>query len=127
MSTPSRSADRFWAGVGFGVLIVFSAANLILLLFVVPKFGQIYADALPGKPLPPVTDFILAGRLAIVLINVAWLLVCGYFLHRRNRHSIFLINLATIFNFLQVGTTVIALMMPMVGTTTGMAAWLAGS
>ncbi len=94
--------------------------NIYVLVFVVPKFGQIYADALPGRPLPFLTETILAWRLAIILINVAWLVICGYLAHRRSHRSILLINLATFCNFVQVGITFAALVMPMVVTITGM-------
>ena len=122
MNAPRQNSDRFWTGLSFGVLLVFSAANLFILLFIVPKFGQIFADALPGKPLPPVTVLILTGRLFILVLNVALLILCAYLTYHRSRRSILVLNLATIWNFLQVGTTIIALFMPMAGTITGMAA-----
>jgi len=43
-------------------IVVLCIAVLILsflLTFIVPKFQQIYADALPGKPLPAVTQFVI--------------------------------------------------------------------
>ena len=43
-------------------VVVLCIAILILgflLTFIVPKFQQIYADALPGKPLPAITQFVI--------------------------------------------------------------------
>ncbi len=127
MTTPVKTEDRFRLGLGFVVLVGFSLVNFFILLYAVPKFGEIYADALPGKPLPLVTEIILGGRLAIILFNAAWLAICGYLLRRRNRHSILLINLASICNFFEIGVTIVALMMPMVGTITGMSPQVACS
>ena len=122
MNASTKTGDRFWAGLSFGILVMFSLANLFILIFAVPKFGQIYQDIAPGKPLPFATILILAGRLAIFLPNISWLIICAYLLHRDSRHSILIINLATIWNFLQLGTTLVALFMPMAGgTITGMA------
>jgi type IV pilus assembly protein PilC len=42
------------------VLVIASAILTFLLIFIVPKFQQIFADALPGKPLPSVTLFVIA-------------------------------------------------------------------
>ncbi len=120
MNAPHRIPNSFWAAFGFSILLVFSAANLFVLIFAVPKFGVIYQDALPGKALPVVTEFILAGRFLIALVNVAWLILYVYLARQRNRHSILALNLATTWNFLQVWATLAALMMPMVGTITGM-------
>jgi hypothetical protein len=118
-ASPSRHPDPFWTGMSLGVLLVFTAANVFMLLFIVPKFGQIFADAMPGKPLPPVTELILSGRLIIMALNGALVILCAYLVQRGNRQSILLINLATIWNFIQIGATVIALFMPMVGELTG--------
>src|ERR1700735_363617 len=41
------------------VLIIATAILSFLLVFIVPKFQQIFADALPGHPLPGVTLFVI--------------------------------------------------------------------
>jgi len=49
-------------------LIVTAVAGLILsglLVFVVPRFQQIFADLLKGAPLPPLTRFVLAASQAV--------------------------------------------------------------
>ena len=67
-------------------LVVLVIAGLILtflLIFIVPKFQQIFQDALPGKPLPAITVFVidcshlLVERWYLVLGTLA-LLVVGY-------------------------------------------------
>lgn len=48
-------------------VIVLTVAGLILsglLVFVVPKFDQIFADLLKGAPLPPLTRFVMAASAA---------------------------------------------------------------
>jgi type IV pilus assembly protein PilC len=67
-------------------IVVLCIAILILaflLTFIVPKFQQIFADALPGKPLPAITQFVidlshlLTSQWYFVLGGIA-LLVIGY-------------------------------------------------
>ena len=67
-------------------VVVLCIAVLILaflLTFIVPKFQQIYADALPGKPLPAITQFVidlshlLTSQWYFVVGGIA-LLVIGY-------------------------------------------------
>jgi type IV pilus assembly protein PilC len=41
------------------VLVIAAAILSFLLVFIVPKFQQIFQDALPGKPLPGVTLFVI--------------------------------------------------------------------
>jgi type IV pilus assembly protein PilC len=41
------------------VLVIAAAILTFLLIFIVPKFQQIFQDALPGKPLPSVTLFVI--------------------------------------------------------------------
>jgi type IV pilus assembly protein PilC len=41
------------------VLVIAGAILSFLLVFIVPKFQQIFQDALPGKPLPSVTLFVI--------------------------------------------------------------------
>jgi type IV pilus assembly protein PilC len=41
------------------VLVIAAAILTFLLIFIVPKFQQIFTDALPGKPLPGVTLFVI--------------------------------------------------------------------
>ena len=116
---PSRP-DPFWTGFSLGILHVFSLANIFLLVFVVPKFGQIYADALPGKPLPVATSMILDGHLVILILNLAWMIFCIVLARSQSRRANLCTNLGTVWNILQAGITVIALYMPMVGDLTGM-------
>jgi type IV pilus assembly protein PilC len=48
------------------VLVIASAILTFLLIFIVPKFQQIFTDALPGKPLPGVTLFVIFCSHALV-------------------------------------------------------------
>jgi type II secretory pathway component PulF len=98
-----------------------SSANVFLMLFIVPKFQGIYADALPGKPLPAATEFIISGHTLIAAANFLILIVCLALMARKWRYAALLTDLSSVANFLQVAVTVIALFMPMVGITTGMA------
>src|SRR5271155_5714265 len=56
------------------VLVIASAILTFLLIFIVPKFQQIFQDALPGKPLPTITLFVIACSHLLV---AQWYLVVG--------------------------------------------------
>ena len=105
-----------------GVLLVFTAANVFILLFVAPKFVQMYDDAVPGMPLPFLTKLIFAGRIAFVAMNVGWLAFCFYLARRHRANTIWFVNVGTIWTFAQVWVTVAALIQPLsTGPIVGMA------
>lgn len=56
------------------VLVIAGAILTFLLIFIVPKFQQIFQDALPGKPLPSVTIFVIDCS---DLLVSKWYLVLG--------------------------------------------------
>ena len=65
------------------VLVIAGAILTFLLIFIVPKFQQIFQDALPGKPLPAITLFVIACSHMLVdqwyvVIGVIAGLVIGY-------------------------------------------------
>jgi hypothetical protein len=117
---PHVATDQFWVGVSMGILFLFSAANIFVLLFMVPKFEQIFADTLPGKPLPTVTEFILTARVGLGLINMFWLIFGSVLVRQQKRYAILWINVGTIWNIFQIVSTTIALFMPMISTNVGM-------
>jgi type IV pilus assembly protein PilC len=56
------------------VLVIAMAILSFLLVFIVPKFQQIFQDALPGKALPSVTLFVIACS---NLLTSQWYLILG--------------------------------------------------
>jgi type IV pilus assembly protein PilC len=56
------------------VLVIAAAILTFLLIFIVPKFQQIFNDALPGKPLPAVTLFVIGCSHFVV---DQWYLIIG--------------------------------------------------
>jgi type IV pilus assembly protein PilC len=56
------------------VLVIAAAILTFLLIFIVPKFQQIFSDALPGKPLPTITLFVIGC--SHMLID-RWYIVVG--------------------------------------------------
>jgi hypothetical protein len=119
MGDLKQERKQFWIKVSLVILFFFSAANVFLMLFIVPKFEQIYADALPGKILPPLTQFIITTRIAIAFIDLCWPVLGTFLIKQKKPSAILWINLGLIVTFLQVGITVIALFKPMVGIITG--------
>jgi len=109
------------AEVGLVILGLLWTANVFVLSLSVPKFEQIFADALPGKPLPDVTEFIFRERIALICFVLALPIPALVMFWRRRPYAVLWINLGMIWLLVQGAITVIALVMPMVGTTTGMA------
>jgi type IV pilus assembly protein PilC len=65
------------------VLVIAAAILTFLLIFIVPKFQQIFQDALPGKPLPAITIFVIDCSHMLVdqwyiVVGVIVLCVVGY-------------------------------------------------
>jgi type IV pilus assembly protein PilC len=56
------------------VLVIAALILTFLLIFIVPKFQQIFQDALPGKPLPDITVFVI--KCSHLLVD-QWYLVVG--------------------------------------------------
>jgi type II secretory pathway component PulF len=109
----STKTKRFWIGVSLIILFLFSAANVFLLLFIVPKFEQIFADTLPGRPLPTVTEFIITGRIVIAIVTLGWPILGAILLRQRKSSAILWINIGIVWTFFQIGITTIALFIPM--------------
>jgi hypothetical protein len=110
-----RAAENraFWCKVSLGILGLLCAANIFVLLFIVPKFAQIYADAFPGMTLPKVTEFINRERLPLILFTLALAIPALLMFWRGRPYAILWINLWIIWFFLQGGITVVALFLPM--------------
>src|ERR1700727_1254735 len=72
---------RFWIRVSLVILFILGVGNIFLQIFIIPKFEQIYKDALPGMQLPPLTEFIITARFALAIIDLGWPIL-GSFLVR---------------------------------------------
>jgi type II secretory pathway component PulF len=106
---------RAWPIASIVILLGLGAINIFLFLFIVPKFEQIYQDAIPGMPLPGITAFIIAARIPLALIALAWPIAGIIAIWQRHRGAIWIINLGYLYFFPLIGVTVIALFMPMTG------------
>ena len=76
---------KVMAAMIYPVVVLVIAATILsfLLVFIVPKFQQIFTDALPGKDLPGVTLFVIWCSHTLVtqwywVIGGIAVLVCGY-------------------------------------------------
>jgi hypothetical protein len=112
----SLETKRAWPIASIVILLGLGAINIFLPLFVVPKFEQIYQDALPEMPLPGITVFIITARFPLALVAFAWPIIGIITVWRRKRAAIWIINLGYLYFFLLIGITVIALFRPMIMT-----------
>ena len=107
--------NRAWPIASIVFLLGLGAINIFVSLFIVPKFEQIYQDALPGMPLPGITVFVIAARFPLALVALMWPIAGIITFQRRKRAAIWIIKLGHLYFFLLLGVTVIALFMPMTG------------
>ena len=91
-----------------------SAINLLLMV-VMHNFEEIYRDALPGRPLPSITTFILDYRIFLGLVASAWLIAGIVFVRKGDRFAILVIHCGMLWCILQAGLTVYGLFAPMLG------------
>jgi hypothetical protein len=112
--------SKFWIVFDLVVLIGLCALNQFLLLVVVPKFQQIFADALPGMQLSTVTEFIFTYRIALGVAILAWPVLAVLLRRRQKPYASLWINLGIIWLFLQIGITFYAIISPMIGLNGGL-------
>jgi hypothetical protein len=112
--TAAPKSSRAWPIVSLVILLGMGAFNLFLPLFIVPKFEEIYAEALPGMPLPVLTRFIIAARIPLMLIALAWSMAGIAAVWRRSRAAIWIVNFGLLFFFALIWITTVALLMPRV-------------
>ena len=115
----SLEPKRAWRIARIVILLGLGAMNILLPLFIVPKFERIYQEALPGMVLPGITVFIIAARLPFALVALAWPIIGIIAAWRRQRAAAWIINLGCLYFFLLIGVTVIALFMPLTAGLSG--------
>jgi len=111
---------RTWLIFCLAVLSILCAINIFLPLFIVPKFEQIFQDALPGRPLPLITQFIISDRILLALIALAWPIAGIIAVWRQHRAAFWIINLGILFFVALLVVSIIALFMPMVSVDCGL-------
>ena len=106
--------------LGLFMLAATCIGDCFIWVFIVPKFAQIFRDALPGKPLPGVTLLFIRHHFLFVLLALAWPIV-GVILHRtQNRYaSRWIIGGIGLF-ILLTALTIFAMFTPMVAINEGM-------
>jgi hypothetical protein len=120
MGDSKEERKAFWIGVVIGLLFLFSAADIFLLISV-PKFKQIFQDALPGKPLPTVTEFFISARLVLLILAIGRPTLAYFLVRLRKPYAIVWITIGTLWTILEFATGVVAMFMPMEDTgITGM-------
>jgi type II secretory pathway component PulF len=102
--------------IAFAFLVVVASVDIFSMVFLVPRFRQIYSDMLGTKLLPAVTAFVLEAR--YLFVALAFLYLGGGILVVRPpssriamRSLLGLILLAVI----QAGFTTCALFVPLIG------------
>ena len=81
-------------------------------IFVVPKFGHVFADILPGEPLPWPTRMVMSagpiGFLALAVFGAALLVFTDSLKRARRLHGVVVVTLA-----LALAFTIVALFRPL--------------
>ena len=110
----------FGIGIALFVLMALCAVNVFILLFIVPKFQQIFMDALPGKPLPLVTLGIIQHSGLLSLIALAWPIIGILMRKWQKPYTSAWIYVGLVLFFLAIGITIFAMFTPMIGLGGGM-------
>ena len=106
----------------FSLLILLVAIPNILLSLSIDHFAQIFADALPGKPLPLLTVAIIHTSIFLRILALAWpvLGILSIVYGTRVRNWIIVSTVAFFLIALQMSLTWLACFIPMGGLITGM-------
>jgi hypothetical protein len=120
----ARSVSELASGIKWFLglfLIVVSVPNAIATL-TIPKFQQIFQDALPGKPLPEITLLFTHGYWFFQLLSFVWPIVGLVVIVRGTRIRNWTIGgvLAIFAITFQLALTECAMFLPMVGLVVGM-------
>ncbi len=110
----------FSTGANLIILLALGLASAFFMIFVVPKFQQIYIDALPGSPLPAYTRFIISARFALAIAAMGWPALGAQLLREKKPSAILWINIGILFLFLLICSSAMALVLPMVNNHGGM-------
>jgi hypothetical protein len=117
---PPKHRIRRRTRIGLIPLVGFSAVNVFVVSFIIPKFERIYQDALPGTPLPALTQFFFSHRILLAIVPLAWTLVGIVLVKGRKSAAIPCINLGLFWNCLQTVTVIVALFTPLFGPAGGL-------
>ena len=118
----ATETGRAWPIVSLVVLVALGGINVFLALFIVPKFEQIFQDALPGQRLPGLTEFIMEDQIPLALLAVVWPVGGIVAVWRRYRAAIWIVGIGCVFFFFLIGVTITALFQPMIAIDGGMEA-----
>jgi len=115
----SKKIDSLILGYKIGGLALLFLASLLNLgtNFVIPRFGQIYKDALgPDHPLPPLTDFILSFQTMVTCLALLWPLlgIFAAFRFPKISHVTMILTCLLLIVIAQITLTWLGLYMPMV-------------
>jgi type II secretory pathway component PulF len=102
--------------IAFAFLMVVATADIFIIVFLVPKFRQIFSDILGTRPLPSSTSFVLEARYLFEAMAFTYLgggiLVVRLASSRIALRSVLGLILAAV---IQAGFTTCALFLPLVG------------
>ena len=117
-----RTTKLSWWKAGFVLFLLFlcEAWNVLLTFDIIPKFEQIYRDALPGRPLPASTLFIIDQRIPLALLTLGLIIACTIVVLKKHQAVTLLLRLTVAWFVLQTAVTIYALIIPMIGMAGGL-------
>jgi len=123
ISELSAKVDSLIFGYKVGALALLFLASLFNVgdTFSISHFRQIFQDALPGKPLPLLTNFLLEFQTLVTCLAVLWpaLGLLSVFIFKKVSTTIIVITGLLIVVILQLALTWLGLFMPMVSLLNG--------
>jgi hypothetical protein len=107
-----RKRQRWIAGM-IVMLLLACAGNILVPLICIPKFELIYQDALPGRPVPELTQWIIALRIPLIILGAAWPIAGIFTFWRLKLTSVLWLYLPYLLSLGQILITLYALYEPM--------------
>jgi len=107
-----RKRQRWIAGM-IVMLLLACAGNILVPLVCIPNFELIYQNDLPGRPLPGLTQWIIALRIPLMILGAAWPIAGILTVWRLKLASVLWLYLPYLLSLGQILITLYALFKPM--------------
>jgi hypothetical protein len=91
--TPTTEKRSYWPVVSLVMLILFGLLNIFTLLFYSPRINNIYHDIFPGAALPKMTQILIAARLPLAFVILAWGVAAIVMVKRRHPTAIYIVSI----------------------------------
>ena len=120
-ASPPSSRIRICIWIAFILLLVASAANIFLLVRLLPSFQKIYHDIIGDKPLPLDTAFVIRWRFLFDSFALIWPATGTWIIYSAwTKNSIKVVLSLLLMSVIQAGFTSVVFFQPLIIDIQGM-------